>query len=90
MGQFSREEIEETFQRHQQLVVEIGNERDNVEAALGGLDLIWASTSGGDDNVFVIRARSSDQLAQLVDRKNPSVGTIVTMSASLVVRPVMS
>jgi ribosomal protein L3 glutamine methyltransferase len=38
------------------LVVEIGNERDNVEAALGGLDLIWASTSGGDDNVFVIRA----------------------------------
>ncbi|GAB5100154.1 50S ribosomal protein L3 N(5)-glutamine methyltransferase [Caballeronia sp. HLA56] len=38
------------------LVVEIGNERANVEAALGGLDLIWLSTSAGDDNVFLIQA----------------------------------
>jgi ribosomal protein L3 glutamine methyltransferase len=38
------------------LVVEIGNERSNVEAALGGLDLVWLSTSAGDDNVFLIQA----------------------------------
>ena len=38
------------------LVVEIGNERHNVEAALGGLDLVWLSTSAGDDNVFLIQA----------------------------------
>ncbi|WP_244813658.1 50S ribosomal protein L3 N(5)-glutamine methyltransferase [Caballeronia sp. Lep1P3] len=38
------------------LVVEIGNERANVEAALGGLELVWLSTSAGDDNVFLIQA----------------------------------
>jgi ribosomal protein L3 glutamine methyltransferase len=38
------------------LVVEIGNERENVEATLGGLDLVWLSTSAGDDNVFLIQA----------------------------------
>ncbi|WP_434106498.1 50S ribosomal protein L3 N(5)-glutamine methyltransferase [Paraburkholderia caffeinilytica] len=38
------------------LVVEIGNERANVEAAFGGLDLVWLSTSAGDDNVFLIQA----------------------------------
>jgi ribosomal protein L3 glutamine methyltransferase len=38
------------------LVVEIGNERENVEAAFGGLDLVWLSTSGGDDSVFLIQA----------------------------------
>ncbi|HTH74829.1 MAG TPA: 50S ribosomal protein L3 N(5)-glutamine methyltransferase [Trinickia sp.] len=38
------------------LVVEIGNERANVEAAFGGLDLTWMSTSGGDDSVFLIQA----------------------------------
>ncbi|KMZ13816.1 Protein-N(5)-glutamine methyltransferase PrmB, methylates LSU ribosomal protein L3p [Candidatus Burkholderia humilis] len=38
------------------LVVEIGNERANVEAAFGGLDLVWLSTSTGDDNVFLIQA----------------------------------
>jgi ribosomal protein L3 glutamine methyltransferase len=38
------------------LVVEIGNERENVEAAFGGLDLVWLSTSAGDDNVFLIQA----------------------------------
>lgn len=38
------------------LVVEIGNERANVEAALGGLDLVWLSTSAGDDSVFLIQA----------------------------------
>ncbi|CAM2159482.1 Ribosomal protein uL3 glutamine methyltransferase [Paraburkholderia tropica] len=39
------------------LVVEIGNERENVEAAFGGLDLVWLSTSAGDDQVFLIQAR---------------------------------
>jgi ribosomal protein L3 glutamine methyltransferase len=38
------------------LVVEIGNERANVEATLGGLDMVWLSTSAGDDNVFLIQA----------------------------------
>jgi ribosomal protein L3 glutamine methyltransferase len=38
------------------LVVEIGNERANVEAVFGGLDLVWMSTSAGDDNVFLIQA----------------------------------
>ncbi|SAL43947.1 N5-glutamine S-adenosyl-L-methionine-dependent methyltransferase [Caballeronia choica] len=38
------------------LVVEIGNERQNVEASLGGLDLVWLSTSAGDDNVFLLQA----------------------------------
>ena len=38
------------------LVVEIGNERANVEAAFGGLDLVWLSTSAGDDNVFLVQA----------------------------------
>jgi ribosomal protein L3 glutamine methyltransferase len=38
------------------LVIEIGNERAHVEAAFGGLDLVWLSTSAGDDNVFLIQA----------------------------------
>ena len=38
------------------LVIEIGNERAHVEAAFGGLDLVWMSTSAGDDNVFLIQA----------------------------------
>ena len=41
---------------HGVLVVEIGNERANVEATLGGLDIVWLSTSAGDDNVFLIQA----------------------------------
>ncbi|MFP3561390.1 50S ribosomal protein L3 N(5)-glutamine methyltransferase, partial [Paraburkholderia sp. SIMBA_049] len=38
------------------LVVEIGNERENVEAAFGGLELTWLPTSAGDDAVFLIQA----------------------------------
>ncbi|QJP72014.1 50S ribosomal protein L3 N(5)-glutamine methyltransferase [Burkholderia glumae] len=38
------------------LVVEIGNERPHVEAAFGGLDLIWLPTSAGDDCVFLIHS----------------------------------
>lgn len=38
------------------LVVEIGNEREHAEAAFGGLDPVWLSTSAGDDAVFLIHA----------------------------------
>lgn len=38
------------------LIVEIGNERAHVEAALGGLDLVWLPTSAGEDSVFLIQA----------------------------------
>jgi ribosomal protein L3 glutamine methyltransferase len=38
------------------LVIEIGNERAHVEAAFGGLDLTWLTTSAGDDAVFLIHA----------------------------------
>jgi ribosomal protein L3 glutamine methyltransferase len=41
------------------LVVEIGNERENVEAAFPQLELTWLSTSAGDDAVFLVTA---DQL----------------------------
>jgi len=43
------------------LLIEIGNERANVEAAFGGLDLTWVSTSAGDDAVFLIHARDLPQ-----------------------------
>ncbi|MGI4859811.1 MAG: 50S ribosomal protein L3 N(5)-glutamine methyltransferase, partial [Janthinobacterium lividum] len=38
------------------LVVEIGNERRFAEAAFGGLDPVWLSTSAGDDAVFLLHA----------------------------------
>jgi len=38
------------------LVVEIGNEFENAEAALPDLQLTWLTTSGGDDRVFLIEA----------------------------------
>lgn len=38
------------------LIVEIGNERVHVEAAFGGLDLVWLPTSAGEDSVFLIQA----------------------------------
>lgn len=38
------------------LIVEIGNERAHVEAALGGLDLVWLPTSAGEDSVFLVQA----------------------------------
>jgi ribosomal protein L3 glutamine methyltransferase len=39
---------------HGVLVVEIGNERENVEAAFPDLDLIWLPTSAGEDQVFLV------------------------------------
>jgi ribosomal protein L3 glutamine methyltransferase len=38
------------------LIVEIGNERRYAEAAFGGLDPVWLSTSAGDDAVFLLHA----------------------------------
>lgn len=36
------------------LIVEIGNERANVEAAFADLDIVWLPTSAGDDQVFLV------------------------------------
>lgn len=36
------------------LVVEIGNERANVEATFPDLDIVWLSVSAGDDQVFLV------------------------------------
>ncbi|WP_066735135.1 50S ribosomal protein L3 N(5)-glutamine methyltransferase [Cupriavidus sp. D384] len=36
------------------LVVEIGNEHDNVEAAFPDLDIVWLSVSAGDDQAFLV------------------------------------
>jgi len=41
------------------LIVEIGNEFHNAQAAFPDLELTWVSTSAGDDNVFLLTA---DQL----------------------------
>jgi ribosomal protein L3 glutamine methyltransferase len=38
------------------LVIETGNERVHVEAAFGGLNLVWLPTSAGGDQVFLVRA----------------------------------
>lgn len=42
------------------LVVEIGNERDNVEAAFPELPMTWLSTSAGEDMVFLVQAADLD------------------------------
>lgn len=39
------------------LVVEIGNEYENAEAAFPNLEMTWLSTSAGDDRVFLIEAK---------------------------------
>ncbi|TFW29333.1 50S ribosomal protein L3 N(5)-glutamine methyltransferase [Massilia horti] len=44
------------------LVVEIGNEREHAEAAFGHLGLTWLTTSGGDEQVFLLTA---DQLPKV-------------------------
>jgi ribosomal protein L3 glutamine methyltransferase len=36
------------------LVLEIGNERDNFEAAFGSMDAIWLETSAGEDQVLLL------------------------------------
>lgn len=46
---------------HGLLIVEVGNEYDHAQAAFSDLELIWLSTSAGDDMVFLLTA---DQLRQ--------------------------
>lgn len=40
------------------LVLEIGNERDNFEAAFPQLEAVWLSTSAGDDQVLLLTSES--------------------------------
>ena len=49
----------ERLSNHGVLVVEIGNEFPNAEAAFPKLELTWLSTSAGDGSVFLLTA---DQL----------------------------
>ena len=49
----------ERLNSHGILVVEIGNEFPNAEAAFPDLELTWLSTSAGDGSVFLLTA---DQL----------------------------
>jgi ribosomal protein L3 glutamine methyltransferase len=50
--------------RHMQpdavLVLEIGHEREHFEAAFPGLDVVWLSTSAGDDQVLLITRDALD------------------------------
>jgi ribosomal protein L3 glutamine methyltransferase len=39
---------------HGVMVLEIGNERDNFEAAFPALEVVWLQTSAGDDHVLLI------------------------------------
>jgi ribosomal protein L3 glutamine methyltransferase len=39
------------------VIVEIGNERENAEAAFPDLEFTWLSTSAGDDMVFLVTAQ---------------------------------
>jgi ribosomal protein L3 glutamine methyltransferase len=46
------------------LIVEIGNERKNAEAAFPDLELTWLSTSAGDDMVFLVTAQQLKKTLQ--------------------------
>ena len=49
------------------LMIEIGNERDNVEAAFPELEMTWLTTSAGDDMVFMVSAEQlHDYLSNLL------------------------
>ena len=47
---------------HAVLVLEIGHERDYFEAAFPTLDVVWLSTSAGDDQVLLITREALQQL----------------------------
>jgi len=57
------------------LVVEIGNEFENAEAAFPNLELTWLTTSGGDDRVFLVEARQLQGLASPSGRPDAKFGT---------------
>lgn len=42
------------MREHAVLVLEIGHERDHFEAAFPNLDVVWLSTSAGDDQVLLL------------------------------------
>jgi ribosomal protein L3 glutamine methyltransferase len=44
------------------LVLEIGNEREHFEAAFPQLDVVWLSTSAGDDQVLLLTLDSLSAL----------------------------
>ncbi len=44
------------------LIVEIGNEAEHAMAAFPELELIWLTTSGGDDRVFLLTAQQLKEL----------------------------
>ncbi len=48
--------------KHAVLVLEIGHERDYFEAAFPSLDVVWLSTSAGDDQVLLITREALQQL----------------------------
>jgi ribosomal protein L3 glutamine methyltransferase len=43
---------------HGVLVLEIGNERENFEAAFPRLEAVWLETSAGDDQVLLLTHES--------------------------------
>lgn len=49
---------------HGVLVLEIGNERENFEAAFATLEPVWLSTSAGDDQVLLLTAADLHARAQ--------------------------
>ncbi len=50
------------------LVLEIGNEREHFEAAFPQLEVVWLSTSAGDDQVLLL---TSDSLSALASQPTP-------------------
>ena len=49
---------------HAVLVLEIGHERDHFEAAFPQLDVVWLSTSAGDDQVLLLTRQAMAPSAQ--------------------------
>jgi ribosomal protein L3 glutamine methyltransferase len=50
------------------LVLEIGNEREHFEASFPQLEVVWLSTSAGDDQVLLL---TSDSLSALASQPTP-------------------
>jgi ribosomal protein L3 glutamine methyltransferase len=48
---------------HGLLVLEIGHERDYFEAAFPHLDVVWLSTSAGDDQVLLLTRQAITESA---------------------------
>jgi ribosomal protein L3 glutamine methyltransferase len=46
------------------LIVEIGHNRDDLEAAFPETSFTWLSTSSGDQNVFMLRSADLARLTQ--------------------------